>query len=186
MSRVLPQDNTARVYTHYPIGDVVNGKHGSRYFYHSHPPEDRSAEEHGHFHLFLDRRAFGKDTEPLIPAPPVAAGGKRADVVHLAALAIGYDGLPLRWFGTNRWVTDEWLYPATDVIGALSKFDLRGSNGDPKVNDWLTAILRLSAKSVAGVLIERDEALRQRDMSGEDRTVEVTSMRDVDLAKLLA
>jgi len=110
MSRLLPADGTSEAWAHYPEGDVGNGAISSRYFYHSHPPEEREADEHGHFHLFVGKQAMSNEAEALITPPALPNGQKRAEVVHIAALSIGYDGLPLRWFGTNRWVTDEWLY----------------------------------------------------------------------------
>ena len=185
MSRILPEGGEAEVYAHYPPDDVVNGPNASRYFYHSHPPEQRETDEHGHFHFFLGKEAFSKDTPALIAPPLLAEGQKRADVVHLAALAIGYDGLPLRWFGTNRWVTDEWLYPAEAVINRLSDFDLTGPAGDPLVNTWLTAIFQLSLGQIEEILRERDTVLKAKDMTGEDRQVEVTGQRPVDLESLL-
>ena len=187
MSRVLPEDGTAEVYAHYPPGDVVNGPASSRYFYHSHPPEEREADEHGHFHLFLGGHVFANaERGPLIAPPPLKDGAARADVVHIAALSIGYDGLPLRWFGTNRWVTDECLYPASTIIAALSRFDLRGERGDPLINDWLTALLQLARKDIADILKERDAVLKAKDLTGENRSLEVTGVRPIDLTALLS
>lgn len=186
MSRLLPEDGTSEAWAHYPEGDVVNGAISSRYFYHSHPPDERDADEHGHFHLFVGKGAMPDDIDALMAPPALPKGQKRADVVHIAALAIGYDGLPIRWFGTNRWVTDEWLYPADAVIDALDCFDLRGQVGDPLINEWLSAIMHLSRDTISEILRERDHVLQQSDMTGEDREVEVTGARDVSLEALLS
>lgn len=186
MSRLLPEDGTSEAWAHYPADDVVNGAISSRYFYHSHPPDEREADEHGHFHLFVGKEAMPDKAKALIAPPPLPKGQKRADVVHIAALAIGYDGLPLRWFGTNRWVTDEWLYPARAVITVLDSFDLRGQSGDPLINDWLTSILHLSRADIVNILEERDEVLQRNDITGENREVEVTGTRDVSLESLLS
>ncbi len=185
MSRVLPDDATAKIWEHYPPDDVVNGPAGSRYFYHCHPPGERMAGEHGHFHLFFDKSAMPGGTVPKIAAPLAPRDQPRADVVHIAALAISNEGLPLQWFGINRWVTDEWLYPAYAVLAVLEDFDLRGVNGDPLVNEWLTAMVGLSRHEIAQVLRDRDIVLELKDESGEDRAVEVTSAAPVSLDALL-
>lgn len=186
MSRVLPSDEPAELWKHYPPGDVVNGVAGSRYFYHCHPPAERSEGEHGHFHLFLDKSAIRAGTAPMIAPPVMASDEPRADVVHIGALAISTEGLPLCWFTTNRWVTDEWLYPSEVVIAQLERFDLRGPDGDPLVNDWLTAMVGLCRADLAALLSERDAVLKARDLTGEDRTVEVTSLKPIHLEELFA
>jgi len=117
--------------------------------------------------------------------PPVATSDEpRADVVHIGALTISTDGLPLWWFTTNRWVTDEWLYPAEAVIDRLARFNLRGPDGDPLVNDWLTAMVGLCRDDLADLLVQRDAALKARDLTGEDRSVEITSSRSISLERL--
>ncbi|APG63739.1 hypothetical protein LPB140_09085 [Sphingorhabdus lutea] len=181
MHRIVPDD--VLIWNHYPEIDVVNGVAGSRFFYHCHPPEDRDGEEHGHFHFFIDKKSMDSDFNPLIAAPEIT--GKRAEVVHIAALSMDYNGLPIKWFTTNRWVTDESLYPAENIISKMALFDLRGLNGDPLVNIWLTAMLRLSQNIIANLLRERDEILMQKDPSGEDRNVEILSHARVDLSSLL-
>ncbi len=186
MSRVLPDDGVAEIWEHYPEGDVVNGEAGSRYFYHSHPPGERLDGEHGHFHLFLDKSAMPEGAEALIAPPQIDPATPRADVVHLAALAISSEGLPLHWFTCNRWVTDEWLYPAESVISELPRFDLRGEAGDPLVNSWLTAMVGLARDRIAQLLSERDAVLELNDMTGEDRAVEVTSSAAISLERLIA
>jgi hypothetical protein len=186
MNRVLPADKPAEVWHHYPPDDVVNGSAGSRYFYHCHPPAERSDGEHGHFHLFLDKSAMAPGCGPLIAPPATDTDEPRADVVHIAALSISTEGLPLSWFTTNRWVTDEWVYPAEAVIAHLGRFDLRGPDGDPLVNDWLTAMVGLCRGDIASLLSERDRALAARDPTGEDRSVEVTSLKPIALDELFA
>jgi hypothetical protein len=185
MNRVLPTAEPAELWQHYPPDDVVNGAAGSRYFYHCHPPAERSEGEHGHFHLFLDTSVMPDGVDPIIAPLPATPDEPRADVVHIGALAISSEGLPLCWFTTNRWVSDEWIYPAEAVIDQLAKFDLRGPDGDPMVNDWLTAIVGLSRGDLAELLRQRDAVLEARDMSGEDRSVEITSIMPIALERLL-
>lgn len=184
MSRILPDQGTAEIWAHYPPDDVVNGRHSCRYFYHAHPPDEREDDEHGHFHLFIGKDALADVIEPLRSPPPLGEGEKRADVVHLAALAMSYEGLPLRWFAVNRWVTDEWLYPADTLIPHLHEFDVRGDDGDPLVNDWLTSIFQLSIDDIGPLLAERDQVLGCKDLTGEDRNLEIVATRDIDLERL--
>lgn len=184
MNRILPSADTAEWWEHYPNGDVVNGEAGSRFFYHCHPPAERSEGEHGHFHLFLAKSAMPAGVRPFVAPPPPASDEPRADVVHIAALSISTEGLPLTWFTTNRWVTDEWVYPASAVIEQLARFDLRGPDGDSLVNDWLTAMVGLCREDLADLLTQRDAVLEARDPTGEDRSVEITSSRSISLERL--
>lgn len=186
MQRVLPQEAPIEVWHHYPAGDVVFGEAGSRYFYHCHPPGERAEGEHGHFHLFLAQSAMPAEAQPLRPMPSTSPQGPRADVVHIAALAISTDGLPISWFTTNRWVTDEWLYPGDVIAQVLDRFDLRGADGDPFVNDWLTAMMALSRGMLVDLLMQRDAVLEKHDPTGEDRTLEITSLSHISLDELFS
>lgn len=142
--------------------------------------------EYGHFHLFLDKSAMPVAAQAMIAPPSRAKPDEpRADVVHIAALAISTEGLPLSWFTTNRWVTDEWLYPAQTVVEQLGRFDLRGPHGDPLVNDWLSAMVGLCRDTLAELLTQRDAELRARDLTGENRSVEITSSVAISLERLL-
>ncbi len=183
MRRVLPADVPVEQWAHYPADDVVNGPAGSRYFYHCHPPEEREWGEHGHFHLFLARSAMPHGHHPMMPAPPTDE--PRADIVHIAALSVDLQGLPIRWFTVNRWVTDETLFHARTIAAALGRFDLRGPVGDPLVNDWLTAMVALSRPMLIDLLKRRDTVLMDRDPGGESRSVEVPSDDAIDLVNLL-
>lgn len=183
MRRVVPSDEETRLWTHYPENDVVNGDLACRYFYHCHPQEEREFGEHGHFHIFFGKSGMARTAVPLVPAPKSTV--KRADVVHIAALSVDTNGLPVRWFTVNRWVTDEWLFPAQDIISLLPKFNLAGSNGDPLVNDWITAMVQLSQPQIEELLTQRDAELALRDPSGEDRAAEILSLAAIDLEALL-
>ena len=185
MSRLVPVQAPVEVWQHYPADDVVNGEFGSRYFYHCHPPGKRLDGEHGHFHLFLAKSAMPTGSEPLRKPLDIDPNEQRADVVHIAALSISIDGLPLAWFTTNRWVTDEWLYPAQVVTACLARFDLRGECGDPLVNDWLTAMVALSHTKLTALLGQRDRVLEVRDRTGEDRAIEVASFDPINIKRLL-
>lgn len=183
MSRVLPEDGTPAAFQHYPPRDVVNGHWQARWFYHCHNPNDRADGEHGHFHLFLGRSAFRSDIAPLVPPPDRRK--PCPSIVHIAALSMGFAGLPAAWFTTNRWVTDEWLYPADAIIKKIPQISFAGDDGDPLVNEWLGAILRASRDQVATLLVERDVRLAECDPTGEGRCIEVVSRSAIDFDLLL-
>lgn len=182
MRRMLPAGAPMAFWDHYPTDDVVCPRSGARYFYHAHPPGERLIAEHGHFHLFLGRGQIARNVQPLI-TPPEGSGAHGA--AHIAALSVDDRGVPIGWFTVNRWVTDEWLFPAAALSRALHRFDLRHAPGDQLVNQWLTAAVALSAPIIGALLAERDAALAARDPSGEDRAVELIGWRPLDLQALL-
>lgn len=183
MQRVLPARGEFAAWQHYPVGGVVNGPWQARWYYHAHARESAEHTEHGHFHLFVGRKAFPRAVRPAIIPPDRRR--PRPSAVHLGALSIGLDGLPLAWFATNRWVTDEWLYPAGEVARRIPDITFAGDDGDPLVNDWLTAMLHASRASLAALLAERDALLLAHDPAGEDRAVEVVAQSPIDLDLLL-
>lgn len=181
MLRVVPEDDY-RVWDHYPPDDAVDDQTGARWFYHAHPPEERDAGEHGHFHLFLDRDAFG-DLSPR--AKPVDPDAPDARVVHIAALSIDLAGLPTKLFTVNRWVTDEWLYDASLILERLAYFDVgNAADGDPLVNRWLTAAVATFTPEIEQILAARDHALASASSAFfEDRSAEILSSVAVDLQR---
>ena len=157
MQRVLP-DGDVHWWAHYPDDDARDAFTRSRWFYHIHAPGDRDPSEHGHFHLFLHRTQLQDASEPLgVPAEGEEAA---AFVVHVAGLAINHQGLPTSWFATNRWVTDEFMYPASTVIDHLPLYNVDATEEDTTVNRFLTAMVALYRDEIAAMLLARDEALR--------------------------
>lgn len=164
MLRVLPEGEILW-WDHYPDDDARDSVTRSRWYYHAHEPGDRAADEHGHFHLFLPRALFRK---PLVPmARPAGEERGRANMVHIAGLAVDHRGVPLRWFATNRWVTDEWLYPAAAIAARLHRYNVDKTEQDPVVNRFLTAMVQLHADDIAAMLAERDARLHQIGASAE-------------------
>lgn len=156
MLRVLG-NATPEIWEHYPADDAVDPLTACRWFYHTHAPGERDPEEHGHFHLFLHRSVLPADARPSAsPARPDLA---RADLVHIAGLSIDMAGLPRAWFVTNRWVTDEILFPANLVRAALTHFDVRQSCRDRAVGEFLTAMVALHRRELALMLEQRDRRL---------------------------
>jgi hypothetical protein len=156
MLRVLPAGE-ARYWEHYPDNDARDERTRARWYYHVHAPGDRDPGEHGHFHLFLHRTQL--DDPAAYKAAPAAGEDAAAHVTHIAGLAINHAGIPVSWFATNRWVTDEFLYPAETLIAQLDRYDVDCTAEDPLVNRLLTAMVALYRDELAELLIARDRAL---------------------------
>lgn len=192
---------------HYPEGDAHDPATHAQYFYHAHPPEERTsapAGEHGHFHAFLRQRGMPPGARPLVmpeiaiagnpaapramPAPSAPAGGENDPWAHLVAIAMDRAGRPLRFFTTNRWVTDETWYAAADIAAALPRFALR-QGGDATILDrWMTALVGLFRPEIAELLAARDAAIvafrqkrRGRVHVLEDRRLEIASWAPLDI-----
>lgn len=156
MARVLPT-GTARAWCHYPENDARDQRTGARWFYHSHDPSGRRGQEHGHFHLFFDLRQLADAGSPWAEPPSPKDG--QARLVHIAALSISTSGLPTHWFVTNRWVTDEYIYPAHDIITRFTRFSVAEANADRLVNRFLEAMVMLHINQLGRLLMRRDQQL---------------------------
>lgn len=158
MLRVLPAGE-ARYWEHYPDNDARDQRTRSRWYYHVHAPGDRDPGEHGHFHLFLHRTQL--DDPAAFAVAPAAGEDAPAHVTHIAGLAISHAGIPVGWFATNRWVTDEFLYPAETMIAHLDRYDVDRTAEDSLVNRLLTAMVALYRDELAELLRARDAALAE-------------------------
>ena len=163
MLRVLPEGGESNVWTHYPKGDARDAKTKSRWYYHVHAPGSRDEGEHGHFHLFLHRTQLPKGFEPTV-WPPQGEDCK-AHVTHLVGLSIDTIGIPRAWFTVNRFVTNEFLFPADVMIEHLPDFNVDQTKEDDLVNRFVTAMVALYREEIA-------ELLRQRDLRHAELVVE--------------
>jgi uncharacterized protein DUF6969 len=193
-----------REWDHYPEGDVYDPETHAQYFYHVHPPAERAPGEYGHFHTFLRPRGMPPGTRPLMlpelaiadaPAAPAGPalqqpnqGAGNDDLSHLMAIAVDPRGAPLRLFTTNRWVTGEAWYAASDAVGMLDRFAIGSAGPSALLNRWLTALFRLFRPQMAALLYARDDAVmawRRRHRGKvhvfEDRRLEITSILDIDV-----
>jgi hypothetical protein len=188
---------------HYPPGDVFDPRSHAQYFYHSHPPGESGADEHGHFHTFLRARGIPGGVRPLVlpelaiagtpaaPNAPSAPEGQDGDTwCHLVAIAMDAAGRPLRLFTTNRWVTGETWHRAADVISMLDRFTLAPAPPAPLLNRWVTAMIGLYRPQIATLLEARDKAVMDWRMRRrgkvhvfDDRRLEVTSALAIDLGQ---
>ncbi|MEP0391603.1 MAG: hypothetical protein ABJ205_13365 [Erythrobacter sp.] len=184
MLRVVPEDG-ATFWTHYPKNDARDKFCKSRWYYHVHAPGNRDKDEHGHFHLFLHRTQLPEGLEPKVWPPQ--GEDARAHVTHLISLSIDNNGIPRSWFTVNRFVTNEFLYPADVMIEYLPDFDVDHTKEDDLVNRFVTAMVALYRDEIAVLLRERD--VRHAELVaelGDDAYntasgVEVLSQAPIDL-----
>ncbi len=191
---------------HYPAGDVYDPVSHAQYYYHAHPAAERAG-EHGHFHTFLRPRGMPAGIRPVMlpelaipdaPAqpqgpvvPPAAQPNQGVDnemLSHLVAISMNERGLPIRLFTTNRWVTGETWYAASDVVRLLDRFTIDLVRPSWALNRWIGAMFVLFQPQMAELLRARDNAImvwrrrhRGRVHVFEDRRLEVTSSLDIDL-----
>lgn len=155
MARVLPAGEV-HFWAHYPDDDARDAMTRSRWYYHVHAPGERDPAEHGHFHLFLHRTQLDDPSTFLVA--PAEGEDAPAHVTHIAGLSVDHWGVPLAWFATNRWVTDEFLYPADTMIAHLDRYDVDNTEEDGLVNRFLTAMVTLYRTELADLLRRRDLA----------------------------
>lgn len=153
MLRVVPQDEV-NFWKHYPIKDARDKYCKSRWYYHVHAAGSRDPQEHGHFHLFLHRTQLPEGMEPKV-WPPQGEDCK-AHVTHLVGLSIDVNGIPRSWFTVNRFVTNEFLYPAEVMIEHLADFNVDHTAEDDLVNRFVTAMVALYRDEIAQLLRTRD------------------------------
>ena len=156
MLRVLPAGEV-RFWDHYPDNDARDERTRSRWYYHVHATGERDPDEHGHFHLFLHRTQL--DDPAAYSVAPAAGENAPAHVTHIAGLSIDQVGIPRAWFATNRWVTDEFLYPAAVMAAHLDRYDVDQTEEDPLVNRLLTAMVALYRDELVALLETRDRAM---------------------------
>ncbi|MFC4291708.1 DUF6969 family protein [Sphingorhabdus arenilitoris] len=188
MKRVLPDDEV-HWWEHYPKADARDKHTKSRWYYHVHAPGDRDPEEHGHFHLFLHLSQLDDGVTPII-SPQKKGDTDPVQTTHVAALAIDHNGIPRQWFTTNRWVTEEYLFPAETMIAHLDRYNVDETEEDSIVNRFVTAMVALYRDEISQLLMQRDQKLKEIG-AGPDNPLlfekgnDVLSACDIDLdAKL--
>lgn len=157
---------------HYPEGDVYDRDSGAQWYYHCHDPKP-GAREHGHFHCFLRPE------------------GAHGPVHHLVAVGVDPYGKLIRLFTVNQWVVGDIWADAETTVALLPRFNAELGRPSYLVNRWLTAILSLYHDDIAALIHRRDQVLADHTPpegtpAREDRTLEVTSEMDADLAATAA
>jgi len=178
---------------HYPPDDVYDGVTGCGYYYHAHPSGPRNTadgprdySEHGHFHLFVNRRAVPRGTKPLQrPSRPVKNWG----LCHLAAIVIAPSGVPSRLFTVHQGLSQEWIYPAPVVMELLDRFAIADTGRTEPVTRFVVAMAALFRPQITFLLEQRDWELAslpcpRRPRLGE--TLDITSEIAIDLDRQIA
>lgn len=192
VSEVLRGQGDFLVWERYPRGDVFDTETHSQYFYHAHAPEEMAKGENGHFHLFVRPAGLAPDLRPWALDGAVVADDPAARFIHIGAISVDAHGQPIRLFTTNRWVTNETLFAARDVIPLLDRFTIGVAHPNWAVSQWLTSMVRLYHPQFAGLLRLRDAVLRDRAARqpgtavSEDRTLQNTSEFRLDRAAQIA
>ena len=180
VAEILRTQDTFYEWNHYPDGDVYDRDSHGQYYYHAHPSPLRDS-EHGHFHTFLRAAGMAEGVRPA-PLPESVERPLGGDALsHLVAISMDRRGYPVRLFTTNRWVTGETWYDATDVAGMIDRFVIDHASPSWPTNRWISAMIRLFKPQILQLLEERDAAVtlwqkgHPEESVYEDRDLEVTS-----------
>lgn len=182
-------------WNHYPKDDVYDHETHAQYYYHAHPPEERSrkyGEEHGHFHTFLRPKGFPAGIKPVLLPDLKAPEGPNDALCHLIGISMNRAGYPIRLFTTNRWVTGETWYRAHDVIKMLDRFVMDLAYPSWPVNIWITEMIQLYRPHIEAMLIERDRVIADWEKRHphanvyEDTDLEITSLLDISVGECIA
>lgn len=178
-------DEAFTQWQHYPPGDVKDKKAGAIWFYHAHAEDEvaRPWDEHGHFHTFIYTEHF--DGADAAIALPEKIDEKKGGLTHLVAISFNKEGLPMKVFTTNRWVTDEWMYSAEETIERLDKFKIE-TGAHRLTSRWLVAALQLFRPQIEWSLRHRDQFIEQLKAADDkpfdaDQDHEVLSAFSFDL-----
>ncbi len=158
VGELLKGAGTFYEWNHYPDGDVYDPDTGAQFFYHAHPADERIG-EHGHFHTFLRPAGMPDGVRPA-PVPDLSLPEDANDALsHLIGISMDSYGKAVCLFTVNRWVTGEVWYAAEDVIRMLEKFEVTHTQPSWPVNRWITALMRLYRREIAGLVADRDAAI---------------------------
>ena len=187
---------TPRQWEHYPEDDVIDRSAGYQYFYHSHSPEDRKNEEHGHFHLFArldsDKHEIEANTETKFLDKLKSEPVRQSNKVNLLCISLDAKGLPISMSTVNRWVTSDHLLSWNSTLTLLKGFHI-STPGYETVNQWLEAILGLFLPEIVDMLVQRDLKLAalaesnnyQSDLL-DDKNIELLSETGIDIDQKIA
>ncbi len=169
---------------HYPDDDVFDRESHSQYYYHAHRGMDG---EHGHFHTFVRPGGMPEGMRP-ITAKTTEPWPTGADALsHLVAISMDDYGFPIGLFTTNRWVTGEAWYAATDAVRLLHQFQVDHAAPSWPVNRWISAMFVLFRPQMAALIEARDLAVTQwaekypRKDVFEDRKLDITSQLPISV-----
>ena len=94
-------------------------------------------------------------------------------------MSIDTNGIPRAWFTVNRYVTNEFLYPADVMIEHLPKYDVDHTKEDDLVNRFVTAMVALYSEEIAELIRERDVKHAELVEEHGDKAYEMASGAEV-------
>ncbi len=172
---------------HYPEGDVVDRRHGSQLFYHSHRAGDT---EHGHVHLFWHAtRGGNRRYVPVMLSRTGAKAWARTDPSHLIAIGLDARGLPISLFTVNRWVTGGHWFDSQTTFGLIRRFKMQGVQGHAQSCDWVSSFVRMYEPLIKRLLQARDRRLLRAgplQAALDNQGIEILSSIKLDWANDLA
>ena len=138
--------------------------------------------EHGHFHTFVRQPGMPQGMQPVphADASEPWPGGRDA-LCHLIGISMDAYGFPMGLFTTNRWVTDEAWYRASDAMQLLERFQIDHAAPSWPVNRWISAMFVLFRPQMRALLAQRDAAVADWAVRHpgadvfEDRQLDITS-----------
>lgn len=171
---------------HYPAGDVYDHETHAQYYYHAHPQELRGG-EHGHFHTFMRSGALPPYIRPAALPDYEAPADANDDLCHLVAISMDPQGLPIRLFSTNRWVTGETWYAAPDLVRMIDLFEIDHAQPSWPVNRWVSAMMKLFRPQIIALAEARDRRIaawsadRHGENAYEDRDLEIAAALEISI-----
>lgn len=139
-------------FDHYPSDDIIDVASGSQFYYHAHRKDGL---EHGHVHMFWHADALGRRK----PARRGRVTWHQGAPSHLLAVGLDARGAPVKFFTTNRWVTDGHWFDAAHTLALLDRFQPRGLADHAQSCDWLRHFLAFYRPAIAELLAQRDARL---------------------------
>ncbi len=152
LSRIAPKDRKFVLWNHYPPAEVTDTGTACQYYYHSHRTTPK---EHGHFHLFGLLNADGG-----VRAPGSVWTADEAPS-HLIAIGMNPQGLPIKVFCPNLWVTQGHWLPAATILAHLRQFTLKAEPRWAVVSRWLAGFVQLFWPQIEAALLARDVCANQ-------------------------
>ena len=188
VGELIRGEETFFEWDHYPKGDGYDHETHSQFYYHAHPQELRAG-EHGHFHAFV--RPLGIPAG-ILPAPLPGLELPKGDndaLSHIVGISMDPQGVPIRLFTTNRWVTGETWYNSNDVIALLGLFEISHAVPSWPTNRWVGAMVKLFQPQIGWLQTERDEAVKLWQLDNpeakqpvyEDHGLEITSVVEISV-----
>lgn len=150
---VLSQAGPPVQMQHYPDSPLEFNQAGWKAYYHCHAEPFQFPSEHGHFHIFTRIQA------------------QENTWAHVAALSMDEYGQPIRWFATNRWVTDETWTAANILQQRLAQLPVHAEL--QAVEHWLCGMMGLYSEQLGRLLRDRDVSLSNiENTQGEPSALE--------------